>query len=598
MRFYQRKDKLVQIVSAMLVCALLLLSKHVYVRYRFDERTASRMRQVAVELEKLVREISVGERVAHGHAVKALTHVMAALGQHHVETPDVRLEVMRKIGTKKLDQMPLVVCPENYLGIDDYQPSEKRPTMANCSNVPPFSSVLSILINGFDYKTVRQIHVVLHDIYVAYPKLTVHLAVQERILLPMDAKLNVIQHVFGKRPAASDAWNQLVEHATTEYVLVGRRIERFIWHAMLERMVRVVAELGVDAVGGSLRTPDGHWSMGCQHTRLRNYTLTYRDGYHKSTNSCAYCDYIPSPFVSRTLTLRAVTFQMASSETVFHDYFLRLSQEHKLVMSCPDAMFYVLPDVETDSLFREQWIPTIQANSLNHVNLADGRYLRFSCEEAKTSFSRTGGVIVPVCQVESLLKAVIETMDICQKIGLFCHLDGGTTVGAIKFNGILPWERDADISYVTSTTITFWDHRDEFIALGYQLSLKNPEECPKFDTGNGQCLHFNLNVPHWRIELWGATPQLMTDFLRENGVESTKLFIGDRWMNAPTNPALNSRNRYGYELLKHAEHWLDTGFSTSWVPYNPGTYIKCPKPGSQMCLDQYRTDGNMDFLYQ
>ena len=522
MRFPQRKDKPVQIVSAMLVCALLLLTKHIYVRYRFNERTASRLRQVAVELEKLVQQTSLGERVAQGHAEKALTHVMAVLGQHHVKTPNVRLEVMRKIGTKKLAQMPLVVCPENYLGIYGYQSSAKRPAMANCSKVLPFSNVLSIIINGFDYTTVHQIHVVLRDINVAYPKLTVHLAVQKRIMIPVDAKLNIIQHVFGKRPAASDAWNELVEKATTEYVLVGRRIERFIWHAMLERMVRVVSELGVDAVGGSLRTPDGHWSMGCQQTRLRNYTLTYTDGYHKSTNSCAYCDYIPLPFVSRKSTLRAVKFRMASPETVFHDYFLRLSQEHKLVMSCPDAMFYVLPHVETDSLFREQWIPAVRANSLNHVNVADGRHLRFSCEEANTGFSRTGGVIVPVCQVESLLKAVIETMDICQKIGLFCHLDGGTTVGAIKFNGILPWERDADISYVTSTTITFWDHRDEFVALGYELSLMFPEKCPKFHVGNERCLHFNLNVPHWRIELWGSTPRLMTDVLRENMFEPTK----------------------------------------------------------------------------
>ena len=151
MRFHQKKYTLVQIVSAMLVCALLLLTKHIYVRYRFDERTASRLRQVAVELEKLVQQTSLGERVAQGHAEKALTHVIAVLGQHHVETPYGRLKVMRKIGTKKLAQMPLVVCPENYLGIDDYQPSEKRPAMANCSDVPPFSSVLSILINGFDY---------------------------------------------------------------------------------------------------------------------------------------------------------------------------------------------------------------------------------------------------------------------------------------------------------------------------------------------------------------------------------------------------------------------------------------------------------------
>ena len=599
MRLRRSSRKLPQIAGVIiLVCALLHVSVNLHENYKVDERTQHRLQRIAVYLAKVVELTTRRTPVAEMQAKKALSHILAVLEDFNVEISHNLLNVARKTPTEKPKKASLAVCPEKYLGQSvDYSWFEKGHVLTNCTNALLLPSVISILLNGFDYADERQVIVVLGEIYATYPRLTVHLAVRDKIVLPEDVKLDVLQHIFGKEPAANDVWNGLIEKATTDYVLVGRRIERFQWYALLERMVRVVSELGVDAVGGALRTPDGHWSMGCQQTRLRNYTLTYRDGYHMSTNSCAYCDYIPSPFVSRTSTLRAFQFKMASPDTVFYDYFLRLQKDRKQFMSCPDSMFYVLAKNESASSLRQQWIPMVQTFALNHVNLADGRHLSFSCSEAKTKFSWTGGIIVPVCAVETLLKAIHDTMDICQKIGLFCHLDGGTTVGAIKFNGILPWERDADISYVTSAHITFWDHRDEFSKLGYSLALKYPEECPKFDPSNGQCGHYNLAVLHWNIELWGSTPRLMTDFLSENRIESTKLLIGGRWMNAPTNPALTSRNRYGYELLKHAEHWMLDHW-TSWVPYHGGTFKKCPKPGRHMCLDQYPADGNVDFIYQ
>ncbi|KAK2150791.1 hypothetical protein NP493_2730g00004 [Ridgeia piscesae] len=536
------------------------------------------LQNIAIHLSKVV-ESTWRTPEAQIEARNALKLTQAALAEFVIELSLTTVANATKGSPQNKTGKPLVVCPEKYLGTNiDYPWFEKARVLTNCTNAPPFPSILSILLNGFDYSDQSQLVVILREIYATYPRLTVHLAVAEKIVIPEEVKLDVHQHIFGQNPASNDIWNGLAEKATTDYVLVGRRIERFQWYALLERMVRVLSELGVDAVGGSLRTPDGHWSMGCHQTRLRNYTLTYRDGYLISRKSCVYCDYIPSPFVSRTSILRTVQFKMTSTNTVFHDYFLRLQKDRKLVMSCPDAMFYVLANNKSMSSLHKQWIPMIQKYAINHVNLADGTRLSFSCKEAKTSFSWAGGVIVPVCAVESLLKGILDAMDICRKIGLFCHLDGGTTLGAMKFNGILPWERDADLSYVTSKNITFWEHRDEFTKLGYKLSLKYPEKCRKFDRNNERCGHYDLVIPHWRIELWGATPRLMTDFLRENRIESTKLLIGGRWMNAPTNPGLNSRNRYGYELWKHAEHWITLGYSTSWVPYHGGRIRNVPNP--------------------
>ena len=597
MGFHRMKGKLHQVVVPVLVCLVLVMSLNVYMRRNIYDTKEELLLNAAKELQKVVT-FSWRSTLVQLQAKRALSHIHEILEEFNVDIPSDILDVMQNTADDKTHKS---VCPEQYLGTKaDYPWFEKGRILTNCSDVEPFESVLSILLNGFDYASESQLQVVLREIYATYPRLTVHLAVREKMIIPEEVKLNVLQLlVLGQRPAASDVWNRIVATASTYYVLVGRRIERFQWYALLERMVRVVTELGVDAVGGSLRTPDGHWSMGCQQTRLRNYTLTYRDGYHMSTNSCAYCDYIPSPFVSRTSTLRAVKFKMVSPNTVFHDYFLRLTQEHKLVMSCPDSMFYVLANNENASSLHQQWLPMTQAHSLNRAKFADGRHLSFSCHESLADFEWSVGIIVPICEIETLRKAILETMALCREIGLFCQLQEGTALGALKFNSILPWERDACISYMTSNGVSFLDHRDKFIKLGYKLSAGYSEKCHQFEPGSNELRYdYDLHVAGRRIVLGGVSSRLATDFLRENRIESTKLLIGGRWVNAPTNPALTLRNRYGYELLRHAEYRSQFKYATSSLTVDKDKFTSCPYGGSQTCLDQYPTDGNVDFIYQ
>ena len=212
------------------------------------------------------------------------------------------------------------MCPEVYLGsLADHPIHERSRVLAHCTNARLFSDVLSILLIGFDYVTDDEIIMVLHEMYISYPKLTVH--VHKTLAMPGDLKLGVKQHELGESATADVIWNTLAEKATTDFVLVGRKIESFLWqvNVVLERLVRVMSEFGVDAVGGAFRTPDGHWSLGCQQTQLTHYIIKYVAGYHISSKSCAFCDYIPSPFVSRLSTLRAVRFNMASPDVVFHD---------------------------------------------------------------------------------------------------------------------------------------------------------------------------------------------------------------------------------------------------------------------------------------
>ena len=91
-------------------------------------------------------------------------------------------------------------------------------------------------------------------------------------------------------------------------------------------------------------------------------------------------------------------------------------------------------------------------------------------------------------------------------------------------------------------------------------------------------------------------------------------------MPVPRNPGKFVRNRYGYEIYKHQEHWLTIGkcnFSRvnresntlkpfflgkedSWQVYNPKKFTKCKGATIQQrqaCLNFYQIDGNIQFIH-
>ena len=530
---------------------------------------------------------------AHADVTVALDRLLAVVGD--VPTPVHETSVIRQ-------RQVVDVCPEKYLGtVYDYPYHERNRPLQNCSNARPFPAVLSVLLNGFHYDSDDNIVKLLEEIAYTYPSLTVHIALPRKVQVSSTMNLDVHQHVLAKATPAGQVWNHLTKVATTDYVLVGRRLERFSLYARLERMVRLLSEhADVDFVGGAVRTPDGHWHMGCYQSAMRNYTLTYKDGYRTSLHSCAYCDYLMSPFVVRTAAARETQLTGAlSSDVAFFDYFLRLAERKKTVMSCPDVMFYVTSeaDAKVDELHTD-WIPVVRERVLNRVVFPDGRgELNFSCKEAGTSCSYRAGVMLPICCVRNLLRVVRDVLAVCEKIGIYCQVDSGTAMGALKFNGILPWELDADILYIPDNRTSFWYHKDEFAKLGYTFKLQFPSQCHQFDQKNYRCIHFDVATEGFRLELFGDLPRSRSwqEFPKKEVLLPTKMLISGLWVNAPRNPGLTMNNRYGNEILKHVEHWMLYGRKSSWDLYNSGQFKPCPNPGMHYCLDRYSPDGSFEF---
>ena len=205
---------------------------------------------------------------AHVDVTFTLDQIMAIVG----EVPTMALKPSISKHKHTLD-----VCPEKYLGtVYNYPYHETNRPMQNCTNMRPFRAVLSILLNGFDYDSDDKITQLINEIAYSYPSLTVHVALPRKVQVSSKMKLDVQQHVLAKTTPAGDTWNYLTKVAKTDYIIVGRRLERFSVYARLERMVRLLSEHDdIDIVGGAVRTPDGHWHMGCYQSAMRNYTLTY-----------------------------------------------------------------------------------------------------------------------------------------------------------------------------------------------------------------------------------------------------------------------------------------------------------------------------------
>ena len=569
----------------------------VHKREEISKQIKHQLEVVAVELSKAASFTVQARR----HTRTSLRLVLEMIQRLGITKPDVKKVTVT--GTRVAEDQKgalFDVCPKVYISDQkiSYPTQENNRVLVDCKNARPFPDVLYVLLNGFDYANADAILAVLREIYASYPKLTVHVAVHEKLTIPNDLTLNVLQHLLATKAATNDIWNTLVDKATTDFVLVGRRIERFLWHANieLERLVRVVSELGVDAAGGASRTPDGHWSLGCQQTRLGFYKLTYLAGYYRLSKSCAFCGYLTSPFVSKLSMLRAVKFRMASPDVVFHDYFIRLKKLGKLAMSCPDVMLYMQANNISELTRHKQWIQMAQSQALNVVQFAEGKQLSFSCSEAKTTCGWRKGISVPICCMNILIKQIQDLFDICDKLGIFCRANCGTVLGAVKFNGVLPWELDADISYTPIKEVNFWERQEEFIKLGYTIYKQFPGKCPKFDQNNARCLQFAVRTREWKIDVWDNTPKNITNWLRDHQLKPTKVQIGGRWFNSLNNPGLYVRNHFGFKILKHVEHPVMTGVSIS-KNLPSGRFIKCPHPGSINCLDQYDPDGNIDIIY-
>ena len=331
----------------------------------------------------------------------------------------------------------------------------------------------------------------LDSVYRLYPGIKTHFilgkkwnrhqieAIQDKTTSDLRTKVSfhsLTNYAFSK----GELLQNIIDRINSKYILIAPNLRRFTSDINLERLIRVLSTReNTFFAGGSYRNLTGHWSNSCLQTHLKNYTLTYKSGYYRSFAECLVCDDLSGPFLAKTSVLKEFAFYLIGERGIFRELFLRVKDRYSsshpgldhsgsAVVTCPDVMFHTQPSPVRD----DDLVNFANKHSIKKIVEADGKVRWFGCRRGIKH--RNGekcplksGLVVPPCCLENLADAIKFVMEQCERNNITCELQEGTLLGAVKLNKVLPWERDADIAFLTADFPKLVKIKDVFISQGY-----------------------------------------------------------------------------------------------------------------------------------
>ncbi|XP_033743339.1 uncharacterized protein LOC117329487 [Pecten maximus] len=493
--------------------------------------------------------------------------------------------------TRRAVQESQSVCPEIYKGSTFGYPFFYNGfEQVSCGHRVAEEKLVTVVIQ-LDHFQVNNITTLLNDVIKYNRNMSVIVGVytEEFDQFQSNTYSRVLFKTYNRAKSKGHIWNNLIEHVQTPYVLVARDLIMFNNDTRLHRLIREIERLELTSAGGASRDSNGYWELGCLQRAYKNHTLVYEGGYQESIHECVFCDQVESAFViSKTIVSKVKFDESISGEGMWEDFFLRAGGESVV---CPDAMFYINRTSKSSRV--SDWKAFGEKYDLKKLKFLSSKLeLDFGCSGSIGCFRGTGFSVTPCC-LEELAILVTFIMNACAKAGVICELQEGTLLGAVKLQKVLPWERDADITFLTANYSQFQNIKNIFGNAGYSFHDGSSLWCCVDNrTAGGK---FKISSKHWHAELYGQ--HIMdSELLRRKSLMPTKLLFHGGWVNVPRNPGLHVRNRYGHEVYAHSQHWLATGKSSGWINYETQSFTKCPRTGSHNCLDRYNSDGNIQFI--
>ena len=220
-------------------------------------------------------------------------------------------------------------------------------------------------------------------------------------------------------------WNQLVRRVQTPFVFIGRGMTMFTGQVNFSRLLKVMSITGSPIIGGSTKiVEDGRWSLNCLQMLHYNYSVFYQLGYHKSEESCLYCDYIWGPFIAEKQFLISHRFsETLPSKLVFQDFFFQVNSQLRYTSAvCPDSMFEVgYSSVQFPT--KSEWISFAKDHDINRIKLPDGNSVSFTCEElGQSAPAHEAGKMKAPCDLQILSELLKFLFATCEEIGIHCEL--------------------------------------------------------------------------------------------------------------------------------------------------------------------------------
>ncbi|XP_033743794.1 uncharacterized protein LOC117329773 [Pecten maximus] len=391
-------------------------------------------------------------------------------------------------------------------------------------------------------------------------------------------KSNVRVKHMASTTTEGDALNTLMEEVKTEYTLVLRNVTELDSNAQIERLVREIESLNVNAVGGAIRNSDNIWRLGCHQRVFRNYTLVYEEGYDESMHDCVFCDHVDGPFLIKTKILKTIKFDsILTPMGLYEDFFMRLNTE---VAICPDALFDM--DFPRRSELTKDWEKFGRKRNLYKLKFSFGLTIHFGCNYAYPC-ERIKGFIRSPCCIQELADLIYGFMDMCEKVKGSCQLNCGTVLGTVKMYNAIPWEEDADLNFRCHDFTKLKNASSKLSSSGIRVGVEHLSNC----TPTAIPAQLGARSKHWHADIWSRYTMESYE-VRSKHRNFTRIPFNGRLVHGMRNPVLFTRISYS-DIFMHQQHFREVGFG------RVKQFSKCPKVNGHDCIDNYYEDGNIQF---
>ncbi|OWF38496.1 uncharacterized protein LOC110466225 isoform X2 [Mizuhopecten yessoensis] len=466
-----------------------------------------------------------------------------------------------EVTRRKVDK-PSSICPEYYVDkMNGYQ-------IRNCSFSKPLEEIVTIV--RLDYGSSADTKIT-RDTYGE----NIPVVVGDYGGKVKEQRNIRVKHMESTT-TEGNALNILIQEVKTQYTLIVRNVTELDSNSRIERLVREIEILKVNAVGGAIRNSDNYWHLGCHQRVFRNYTLVYEEGYDESMHDCVFCDHVDGPFLMRTDKLKQVKFDgNLTPMGLYEDFFMRLNSD---VALCPDALFDM--DFPRRSDLTVEWEKFGRKRNLYKLKFSFGLVIHFGCNYDYPCKRRKGYIRSPCC-IQELADANNEFMEMCEKVGASCQLNAGTNLGAVKMYKVIPWEADGDLNFHCNDFTKLRKAGLNLSSKGIRVGVEHISPC----TPKATPAQLGAHTRHWHVDIWSRdTVESFT--VRSEHRNLTKILHSGRIVSTMRNPALFARTMYP-ELFLHQQHYSEGGKITVYK------FAKCPTVDSHDCIDHYYEDGNI-----
>jgi hypothetical protein len=324
-----------------------------------------------------------------------------------------------------------LICNEyDYGGLSGYPNYEKGVDM-NCSqtNQRNLEQKLTIVLNAVEFESLEALQMFLDGL--EYKKIKIVVGINEKISISdLNYDENIMLVEFSSSKNAAIIWNYLiVNHVDTEFVLIGKNVERFISkYTKLERLIKILDEIpNMQAVSSSYRVSDSNrWFIGCYQMDWDAKKIILNHYYmQSSSHDSLFCDYLAGPFVTRRNILLENRFDenLENENEVFIDLFIKFNKIGYLMSTIVDSMFFVSKSLSEINSLESGNLSNLAVKWSLHEIQVDNKLnfdSKFLCDDSKQM-----NISKEFCEDYNRLKVIKNLFNFCENNEISCYLERG-----------------------------------------------------------------------------------------------------------------------------------------------------------------------------